>query len=140
MLTYPFYFTLKGLSDSLIPDWLFFLTHFVQCRCCPGLAIVISPLLSLIQDQVQSMTKLGVESVFLNSAQDYESEQRQITHRLRNTSEHSGIKLLYLTPEKLRHSQMIQGILRQLYQRNLLSRFVIDEGKSTSNVLDYCNS
>jgi hypothetical protein len=103
------------------------LCYQLPAWCCPGLAVVISPLLSLIQDQVQSMTKLGVQSVFINSSQDYETEQRDITRRLSATTANSGVKLLYLTPEKLRHSSMIQGILSRLYQNNLLSRFVIDE-------------
>ena len=95
--------------------------------------MVISPLLSLIQDQVQSMTKLGVESVFLASSQDYESEQRDITRRLNSVSAHDGVKLLYLTPEKLSNSTMMQGILRRLHSKNLISRFVVDEAHCLSD-------
>jgi DEAD/DEAH box helicase/GRF zinc finger len=108
------------------------LCYQLPAWCCPGLAVVISPLLSLIQDQVQNMTKLGVQSVFINSSQDYETEQRDITRRLSATTANNGVKLLYLTPEKLRHSSMIQGILSRLYQNNLLSRFVIDEAHVSS--------
>lgn len=103
------------------------LCYQLPAYCCPGLAVVISPLLSLIQDQVQSLTKLGVESVFLSSAQDYETEQRDITRRLNRTGQHDGIKLLYITPEKLRHSEMIKNILKSLHNKRLLSRFVVDE-------------
>jgi bloom syndrome protein len=94
---------------------------------------VISPLLSLIQDQVQSMTKLGVESVFLASTQDYQSEQVDITRRLNDVTTHGGVKLLYLTPEKLNNSQMMQDILHRLHRKKLLSRFVIDEAHSISD-------
>jgi len=109
------------------------LCYQLPAWCCPGLSVVISPLLSLIQDQVQSMTKLGVESVFLNSSQDYETEQRDITRRLFATTAESGVKLLYLTPEKLRHSNMIQGLLARLYENNLLNRFVVDEAHCLSD-------
>lgn len=100
-----------------------------QCPawCCPGLAVVISPLLSLIQDQVLSMNKLGVESVFLSSSQDYHTEQVDITRRLNEVSAHGGVKLLYITPEKLNNSPMLQGLLSRLHSRGLISRFVVDE-------------
>ena len=109
------------------------LCYQLPAWCCPGLSVVISPLLSLIQDQVQSMTKLGVESVFLNSAQDYETEQRDIQRRLFETTQHGGVKLLYLTPEKLSHSGVIQNVLKKLYERSLLSRFVVDEAHCLSD-------
>lgn len=103
------------------------LCYQLPAWCCPGLSVVISPLLSLIQDQVQSMTKLGVQSVFLNSAQDYETEQRDIQRRLFATTAHGGVKLLYITPEKLRHSGVIKNVLTKLHERNHISRFVVDE-------------
>jgi superfamily II DNA helicase RecQ len=101
--------------------------------CCPGLAVVISPLLSLIQDQVQSMTKLGVETVFLNSSQDYQTEVVDIVRRLNETTAHGGVKLLYLTPEKLRHSNQMQSLLSRLHSRKLISRFVVDEAHCLSD-------
>ncbi len=76
---------------------------------------------------MQSMTKLGVETVFLSSQQDYDSQQRDVIGRLRQTNDHGGIKMLYITPEKLTRSGMIKGILRDLSNRNLISRFVVDE-------------
>lgn len=109
------------------------LCYQLPAWCCPGLAVVVSPLLSLIQDQVQSMNKLGVESVYLSSSQDYETEQVDITRRLNDVTAHGGIKLLYLTPEKLSNSQQIKSILRRLHSRNLISRFVVDEAHCLSD-------
>lgn len=109
------------------------LCYQLPAWCCPGLAVVISPLLSLIQDQVQSMTKVGVQSVFLSSKQDYDTEQREITERLGQLTAHGGIKILYLTPEKLAHSTQMQRILKRLYQQGLLSRFVVDEAHCLSD-------
>lgn len=110
------------------------LCYQLPAWCCPGLAVIISPLLSLIQDQVQSMTKVGVRSVFLSSKQDFETEQKDILDELKhNTTAHGGIKLLYLTPEKLSHSNSMMNILRNLYQRGLLSRFVVDEAHCLSD-------
>ena len=95
--------------------------------------MVISPLLSLIQDQVQSLLKNGVKSVFFSSAQDYHSEQVDINRQLNETTAHGGIKLLYLTPEKLSHSNQMQSILRRLHGKGLISRFIVDEAHCLSD-------
>jgi hypothetical protein len=109
------------------------LCYQLPAWCCPGLSVIVSPLLSLIQDQVQSLTKLGVPAVFLSSGQDYQGEQVDIMRRIQETTAHGGIKLLYLTPEKLRHSNHMKGILRRLYSKGLISRFVVDEAHCLSD-------
>ncbi len=109
------------------------LCYQLPAWCCPGLSIVISPLLSLIEDQVQSMTKLGVESVFLNSQQDWQGEQNEIVQRLFRVPAHGGIKLLYITPEKLTHSGMIKNMILKLCDKNRISRFVVDEAHCLSD-------
>jgi hypothetical protein len=103
------------------------LCYQLPAWCTPGIAVVVSPLLSLIQDQVQSLLKLGVDCAFLSSSQDYQTEQREVVQRLNDVTPHGSIKLLYMTPEKLNNSQHMQSILSRLYQRSLISRFVVDE-------------
>jgi len=61
-----------------------------------GLTIVISPLIALMKDQVDSLNVSGIPAAFLNSAQNPE-EQRQLVEKLRNNQ----IRLLYLAPERL---------------------------------------
>ena len=109
------------------------LCYQLPAWCQPGLSVVISPLLALMEDQVQSMVRAGVESVFLNSTQSYEDEQQFIVQRLNQLTPHGGIKLLYVTPEKLTHSGMIRGIIQSLSRRNLVSRFVVDEAHCLSD-------
>ena len=75
------------------------------------------------------MSKLGVEAVFLNSSQDYEVTGRNIIDRLYRTKAHDGIKLLYITPEKLSRSNQIKNLLKRLNERGCISRFVVDEGE-----------
>jgi ATP-dependent DNA helicase RecQ len=61
-----------------------------------GLTIVISPLIALMKDQVDSLNVNGIPAAFLNSSQSPDEQQR-ITNQLKN----SKIKLLYLAPERL---------------------------------------
>jgi ATP-dependent DNA helicase RecQ len=61
-----------------------------------GLTIVISPLIALMKDQVDSLNVMGVPAAFLNSSQSPD-EQSRITNQLIN----NHIKLLYLAPERL---------------------------------------
>ena len=61
-----------------------------------GLTIVISPLIALMKDQVDSLNVNGIPAAFLNSSQSPD-EQSVITTRLKNNQ----LKLLYLAPERL---------------------------------------
>jgi ATP-dependent DNA helicase RecQ len=61
-----------------------------------GLTIVISPLIALMKDQVDSLNVNGIPAAFLNSSQS-PNEQQHITDQLKNNK----IKLLYLAPERL---------------------------------------
>lgn len=61
-----------------------------------GLTVVVSPLISLMADQVAQLQALGIEAATLNSSLSY-SEQNEITARLRR----GEIKLLYVAPETL---------------------------------------
>ena len=109
------------------------LCYQLPAWCCPGISVVISPLLSLIEDQVTSMNKLGVEAKFLTSTQSWEGEQSTIVNMLRNPPAHGGIKMLYVTPEKIANSNLIKGIFKTLSERGLISRFVVDEAHCLSD-------
>jgi len=61
-----------------------------------GLTIVISPLIALMKDQVDSLNVNGIPAAFFNSSQSAQ-EQIELTTKLRNNQ----IRLLYLAPERL---------------------------------------
>ena len=61
-----------------------------------GVAIVVSPLIALMSDQVAGLRQAGVRAAFLNSSQDYE-ESRQVEAQLRA----GDLDLLYMAPERL---------------------------------------
>nr|CCA24010.1 bloom syndrome protein putative [Albugo laibachii Nc14] len=95
-----------------------------------GLTVVISPLVSLIQDQVQQLQALDVGVAYLNGEQDYETVQRPIVSEL--FSSQNRIKLLYVTPEKIASSGMLTKLFESLENRSKLARFVIDEAHCIS--------
>ncbi|MEU7201866.1 DNA helicase RecQ [Streptomyces sp. NPDC045470] len=83
----------------------------------PGVGVVVSPLIALMQDQVDALRALGVRAGFLNSTQDLEER------RLVEAEFLSGeLDLLYLAPERLRVEQTLN-----LLDRGKISLFAIDE-------------
>jgi ATP-dependent DNA helicase RecQ len=83
----------------------------------PGTGIVVSPLIALMQDQVDALTALGVRAGFLNSTQDME-ERRAVESAFLA----GGLDLLYLAPERLK----VDSTLR-LLDRGTIALFAIDE-------------
>ena len=83
----------------------------------PGVGIVVSPLIALMQDQVDALTALGVRAGFLNSTQDF-GQRQQVEQAFLS----GDLDLLYLAPERLK----VESTLR-LLDRGTISLFAIDE-------------
>ncbi|UXI69408.1 DNA helicase RecQ [Tahibacter amnicola] len=88
----------------------------------PGTAIVVSPLIALMQDQVDALTQLGVSAAYLNSSQSA-AHQREVERRFLA----GELKLLYVAPERLLGERMLD-----LLGRVPLSLFAIDEAHCVS--------
>ncbi len=86
----------------------------------PGTAIVVSPLISLMQDQVVSLFKNGISAAFLNSTLSYYDIQAVL-------KDLSDYKLLYVAPERLMDPQFLERL-----KETKISFFVIDEAHCIS--------
>jgi ATP-dependent DNA helicase RecQ len=88
----------------------------------PGVGIIISPLIALMQDQVSALLLLGVKAAFLNSALTLE-QARAIEQQLVN----GELDLLYVAPERLATARMLA-----LLERIDIALFAIDEAHCVS--------
>ena len=96
-----------------------------------GVTVVISPLLSLMQDQVDHLQKLKIQALLINS--EISAEHRKLVMGcLREREPQKFCQLLYITPEMINKSQAMISIFRDLYQRDRLARIVIDEAHCVS--------
>lgn len=87
-----------------------------------GTGVVISPLIALMQDQVDALTELGVRAAFLNSTQDW-----QDTREVEQAFVSGQLDLLYVAPERL-----LTERCQQLLARGNIALFAIDEAHCVS--------
>ncbi len=102
------------------------LCYQVPALCRSGLAVVISPLIALMQDQVEALLQLGVRAAALHSALDPE-QTRQVWQRLQA----GGLDLLYVSPERLLGGDLLEQLGR-LPGPAPLALFAIDEAHCVS--------
>ncbi|KAK7269414.1 hypothetical protein RIF29_22140 [Crotalaria pallida] len=96
----------------------------------PGVTVVVSPLLSLIQDQIITLNlKFGIPATFLNSQQTA-SQAAAVLQELRKDK--PSCKLLYVTPERIAGNQSFLEILKRMHQKGQLAGFVVDEAHCVS--------
>jgi len=88
----------------------------------PGVGVVISPLIALMEDQVNALTQLGIKARYLNSMLSKE-EARQIEREVLDGT----LKVLYIAPERLLQPRTIS-----MLQQATISLFAIDEAHCVS--------
>ncbi|MDP1766324.1 MAG: DNA helicase RecQ [Methylotenera sp.] len=91
-----------------------------------GVGIVVSPLIALMQDQVDVLKQLGVSAAFLNSSQDAD-EAREITTQLMR----GHLQILYVAPERLLMTGFL-SLLGQIEEGAGVALFAIDEAHCVS--------
>ena len=86
--------------------------------------IVVSPLVSLMEDQLWTLKSLNINADTINASSPKE-HVKKIHDAMLDTD--SDLKLLYVTPEKLAKSKMFMNKLQKMYDMGRFSRLVIDE-------------
>ncbi|VCU68509.1 ATP-dependent DNA helicase RecQ [Pigmentiphaga humi] len=98
------------------------LCYQVPALVRPGTGVVVSPLIALMQDQVDALTELGVRAAFLNSTQDY-ARVREVERAFVE----GELDLLYVAPERLLTDRCLA-----LLERGRIALFAIDEAHCVS--------
>ncbi|MBQ0039316.1 MAG: ATP-dependent DNA helicase RecQ [Treponema sp.] len=100
------------------------LCYEIPALLMDGLTVVVSPLIALMQDQVQQLEALGIPAVYLNSSLDWETYKTCCDKISRGQ-----IKLLYVSPEGL-HTERIRNLLHS--PRVTVDCITIDEAHCIS--------
>jgi ATP-dependent DNA helicase RecQ len=95
-------------------------------RLGQGIAVVVSPLIALMHDQVGALHEAGVEAAFLNSTLTGQ-EAGEVEQKLLR----GEITLLYAAPERVTNPRFL-ALMDSLYERGQLSLFAIDEAHCVS--------
>ncbi|USG63062.1 DNA helicase RecQ [Sneathiella marina] len=98
------------------------LCYQIPALCMDGVAVVISPLIALMQNQVEALQQLGIAAAALNSSHPREDQDTVKTALLKGE-----LKLLYIAPERL----FAVGFINLLAKCNV-SLFAIDEAHCVS--------
>ena len=98
------------------------LCYQIPALLSDGTALVVSPLIALMQDQVTALEQLGVEAAYLNSTLTG-VQQRQVFERLRS----GRLKLLYVAPERLMQAQTLEQL-----KVHRISLIAVDEAHCVS--------
>lgn len=99
------------------------MTYLLPAFLLPGVTIVVSPLLALIQDQVQKLVARGLPATCLSSQVSYEEQQRRL-EALRA----GRLKLLFVAPERFRNERFQRAL-----QGVKVSLFAVDEAHCVSH-------
>jgi bloom syndrome protein len=91
-----------------------------------GVTFVIMPLLSLIEDNLNFVSELGIPACSLSAATNSKNEEKKMGSYYQEIKDLVH-KIVYLTPEKLVKSPGLLSTLDELYRARKIDRFVIDE-------------
>lgn len=99
------------------------LCYQIPSLLLPGTTIVVSPLISLMEDQVTNLTNYGIKAAYYNSTLDADKARETLRALYQN-----NLKLLYVSPERL----LQEYFLERLTDNVKISLFAIDEAHCVS--------
>ena len=98
------------------------LCYQIPALFLPGVTLIISPLISLMQDQVMNLLEYGVHSVFLNSSLSYKETQKAKAQIIAG-----AVKIVYVSPEGI-----LSPVLMEFFNQIKISLIAIDEAHCVS--------
>ncbi|KDN53055.1 ATP-dependent DNA helicase [Tilletiaria anomala UBC 951] len=109
------------------------LCYQLPALCTDGVTLVVSPLISLMQDQVMHLREAGIPAELMSSA-TLKEEINTIHRRIKNLGNTSDrLKLLYVTPERIVKAKTLLSCLQTADENGQLARIVLDEAHCCSS-------
>uniref|UniRef100_A0AAV2IVI2 ATP-dependent DNA helicase n=1 Tax=Knipowitschia caucasica TaxID=637954 RepID=A0AAV2IVI2_KNICA len=100
------------------------LCYQLPALCSTGFTLVVSPLVSLMEDQMMFLRSLEIPAALLNASS---SKEHAKTVMVAMTDAKSPFRLIYVTPEKIAKSKLLMSRLDKAYKAQLLRRVAVDE-------------
>ncbi|KAJ3508401.1 hypothetical protein NLJ89_g5771 [Agrocybe chaxingu] len=115
------------------------LTYQLPALLTPGCTLVISPLISLMTDQILHLREAGIEAAMITSATS-KPEKAQTLERMKMLAGRKlgpgqeELKLTYVTPERMSKDKSFRSLLQRMDEAGKLARIVIDEAHCVSQL------
>ena len=100
------------------------------CESDHQVTIVISPLISLIQDQLHHLREAGIQAASFSSGEGDMRADGELFRQLRDPQ--SDIRILFVTPEKISRSNYLINCIAEMASQGRLARIVVDEAHCVS--------
>nr|XP_061809492.1 ATP-dependent DNA helicase Q1-like [Nerophis lumbriciformis] len=100
------------------------LCYQLPAVCSNGFTLVVTPLISLMEDQIMYLKSINVAAEMLNASSTKDHSKTVLAGMI---DKNAPFKLLYVTPEKIAKSKMFMSRLEKANNANLLSRIAVDE-------------
>ncbi|XP_061816624.1 ATP-dependent DNA helicase Q1 isoform X1 [Nerophis lumbriciformis] len=100
------------------------LCYQLPAICSDGFTLVVTPLVSLMEDQTMYLKSIGLSAVMLNASSTKEHSKAVMAGMI---DKKARFKMIYVTPEKIAKSKMFMSRLEKANNAGLLSRIAVDE-------------